>query len=112
MSAIKVFFIMAFLIKEFFHTMRTTGTYETSSILGEPVGTFVPYTLLPRKPTLSLDAFVEANLKAELALARLSGLAGLVPSVDWLLHSAMRIEALLTSQIEGAQETLADLLDD
>jgi Fic family protein len=92
--------------------MRTTGTYETSSILGEPVSTFVPYALPPRKPRLSLEAFVEPNRTAELALARLSGVAGLVPSEDWLLYSAIRKEALLTSQIEGTQATLADLLDD
>jgi Fic family protein len=35
-----------------------------------------------------------------------------VPSVDWLLYSAIRKEALLTSQIEGTQATLVDLLDE
>jgi Fic family protein len=54
---------------------------------------------------------LEANRLAELALARLSGVSGLVPSVDWLLYSAIRKEALLTSQIEGTQATLADLFD-
>jgi Fic family protein len=49
---------------------------------------------------------------AELALARLSGVGGLVPSVEWLLYSALRKEALLTSQIEGTQASLADLFDD
>ena len=39
-------------------------------------------------------------------------MAGLVPSVDWLLYSAIRKEALLTSQIEGTQATLTDLFDD
>jgi Fic family protein len=92
--------------------MRSTGTYITSTTLGEPVRAFVPYGLPPRKPALAADAFVEANRQAELALARLSGVAGLVPSVDWLLYSAIRKEALLTSQIEGTQATLADLLDD
>ena len=47
-----------------------------------------------------------------LALARLAGVLGLVPSVDWLLYSAIRKEALLTSQIEGTQATLTDLFDD
>jgi Fic family protein len=92
--------------------MRITGTYETSTTLGEAVRTFVPYALPPRKPSLSVDAYLEANRTAELALSRLSGVAGLVPSVDWLLYSAIRKEALLTSQIEGTQATLADLLDD
>jgi Fic family protein len=35
-----------------------------------------------------------------------------VPSVDWLLYTAIRKEALLTSQIEGTQATLTDLFDD
>ena len=47
-----------------------------------------------------------------MALARLAGVAGLVPSVDWLLYSAIRKEALLTSQIEGTQATLVDLFDE
>ncbi|MFY7905478.1 MAG: Fic family protein, partial [Burkholderiaceae bacterium] len=46
-----------------------------------------------------------------MALARLAGVAGLVPSVDWLLYSAIRKEALLTSQIEGTQATLVDLFN-
>jgi Fic family protein len=38
--------------------------------------------------------------------------SGLVPSVDWLLYSTIRKEALLTSQIEGTQATLTDLFDE
>lgn len=45
-------------------------------------------------------------------MARLAGVSGLVPSVEWLLYSAIRKEALLTSQIEGTQATLTDLFDD
>jgi Fic family protein len=55
---------------------------------------------------------LEANQQAELALARLAAVSGLVPSVDWLLYSAIRKEALLTSQIEGTQATLTDLFDE
>ena len=40
-------------------------------------------------------------------------MSGLVPSVDWLLYSAIRKEALLTSEIEGTHTlTLTDLLDE
>ncbi len=92
--------------------MRRTGTYAISTTLGESVQAFVPYTLPPVKPALAPESFVEANRLAELALARLSGVAGLVPSVDWLLYSAIRKEALLTSQIEGTQATLVDLFDE
>jgi Fic family protein len=60
---------------------------------------------------LSPAAFADLSRQAELALARLAGVSGLVPSVDWLLYSAIRKEALLTSQIEGTQATLTDLFD-
>ncbi len=91
---------------------RTTGTYAISTTLGESVRAFVPYALPPAAPALSASVFVDRNRQAELALARLSGVSGLVPSVDWLLYSAIRKEALLTSQIEGTQATLADLFDE
>ncbi len=91
---------------------RTTGTYATSTTLGESVQAFVPYPLPPSGPALAVDSFVEQNRQAELTLARLSGVSGLVPSVDWLLYSAIRKEALLTSQIEGTQATLTDLFDE
>ena len=92
--------------------MRSTGTTITSTTLGESVKAFVPHALPPSQPPLDADAFAAANHAAEMALARLAGVAGLVPSVDWLLYSAIRKEALLTSQIEGTQATLTDLFDD
>lgn len=91
---------------------RTTGTYAISTTLGESVRAFVPYPLPPADPALSSSVFADRNRQAELALARLSGVSGLVPSVDWLLYSAIRKEALLTSQIEGTQATLTDLFDE
>ena len=91
--------------------MRSTGTYATSTTQGESVQAFVPRRLPPADPALAPEAFVARNRNAELALARLSGVSGLVPSVDWLLYSAIRKEALLTSQIEGTQATLTDLFD-
>lgn len=91
--------------------MRATGTYITSTTLGESVRAFVPYALPPAEPALDVACYAELNRKAELALARLAGVAGMVPSIDWLLYSAIRKEALLTSQIEGTQATLVDLFD-
>lgn len=92
--------------------MRSTGTYIRTTTLGEAVQAFVPRALPPTRPVLAPECYVQANHVAELALARLSGVSGLVPSVDWLLYSAIRKEALLTSQIEGTQATLTDLFDD
>ena len=91
---------------------RTTGTYAISTTLGESVRAFVPLSLPPTAPALEPAVFAELHRQAELALARLAGVSGLVPSVDWLLYSAIRKEALLTSQIEGTQATLTDLFDE
>ena len=91
--------------------MRRTGTYATTTTLGEPVRAFVPRALPPARPALAPESYVAGVRSAELALARLSGVSGLVPSVEWLLYSAIRKEALLTSQIEGTQATLTDLFD-
>lgn len=66
---------------------RITGSYQISTTLGESVQAFIPAALPPAKPTLDLEAFRDLNHAAELALARLSGVSGLVPSVDWLLYS-------------------------
>ena len=92
--------------------MRTTGTYVTTTTLGEAVQAFVPHALPPADPPLAADSYTASNHRAEMALARLGGVAGLVPSVGWLLYSAIRKEALLTSQIEGTQATLTDLFDE
>lgn len=91
--------------------MRQTGTYSISTTLGEAVKAFVPYPLPPANPDLASTVW-EGNHSAELALARLSGVSGLVPSLDWLIYSAIRKEALLTSQIEGTQATLTDLFNE
>lgn len=90
---------------------RSTGSYVTTSVVGESVQAFVPDPLPPTRPALAVEDFADLNHEAELALARLSGVAGLAPSVDWLLYSAIRKEALLTSQIEGTQASLTDLFD-
>ena len=91
--------------------MRVTGSFVTSTTLGESVRAFVPHHLPPAAPVLDASSYAELNRRAELSLARLQGVAGLVPSIDWLLYSAIRKEALLTSQIEGTQVTLIDLFD-
>ena len=91
---------------------RLTGAYSISTTLGESVRAFVPHALPPSDPGLAPEVFAGLNRQAEVALARLAGVSGLVPSVDWLLYSAIRKEALLTSQIEGIQARLTDLFDE
>lgn len=91
---------------------RVTGTYAVSTTLGEPIRAFVPHALPPSEPELADSVWQSRNEAAVMALQRLSAVAGLVPSVDWLLYSAIRQEALMTSQIEGTQATLVDLFDE
>jgi Fic family protein len=90
---------------------RVAGNYVSTTTLSETVRAFVPRPLPPVEPPLSPLSYESQNRAAELALARLSAVSGLVPSVEWLLYSAVRKEALLTSQIEGTQATLTDLFD-
>lgn len=89
---------------------RETGTYVTTVVGGEAVNAFVPKSLPPVAPPLDPDCYA-GNTAAERALGRLSAMSGLVASAEWLIYSAIRKEALLTSQMEGAQATLTDLLD-
>ena len=48
---------------------------------------------------------------AELALQRLDVASAMLPSLDWFLYAFVRKEAVLTSQIEGTQASLVDLLN-
>lgn len=91
---------------------RVSGSIIKTTTLGETVGAFIPHALPPADPGLSMASLTVLNSAAEHALGRLSGVAGLVPSVDWLIYGAIRKEALLTSQIEGTQATLVDLFDE
>lgn len=90
---------------------RAAGTYITTTTLGETVRAFVPYPLPPVDSVLPSHSYESQNRAAELALSRLAAVSGLVPSVEWLLYSAVRKEAMLTSQIEGTQATLTDLFN-
>lgn len=90
---------------------RTTGSYVATTVVSEAIRAFVPHALPPTDPALDPNCYLEANRKAEVALARLSGMTGLVASSEWLIYSAVRREALLTSQLEGTQATLTDVFD-
>lgn len=90
--------------------VRQTGRYERSTIAGEAINAFVPFPLPPNVP-LALDGDARvALLEAEQALARLDLAGDMVPSLDWFIYAFVRKEAVLSSQIEGTQATLIDLL--
>jgi Fic family protein len=90
---------------------RTTGRYERTAVGGEEVAAFVPKALPPADPPVVVDAALAERLRAaEQALVRLELAGEMVPSLDWFIYAFVRKEAVLSSQIEGTQATLVDLL--
>ena len=90
---------------------RSTGRYERTTVGGEEVAAFVPHALPPADPPIVVDAALAERLRAaEQALVRLELAGEMVPSLDWFIYAFVRKEAVLSSQIEGTQATLVDLL--
>ena len=86
------------------------GRYEVTSIGGERVRAFVPAPF-PPNPALVLDGPLQQALEsAVLALGRLDGVSTLLPDKALFLYAYVRKEAVLSSQIEGTQSSLSDLL--
>lgn len=91
--------------------VRETGRYERVAAGGEDVSAFVPYPLPPISPPLTLEGPLADRLRhAEQALALLDLAGGMVPSLDWFIYAFVRKEAVISSQIEGTQASLVDLL--
>lgn len=77
---------------------------------GETVRAFIPRPL-PPDPPLQIDAALREPLDAALvALGRLDSITVLLPDTNLFLYSYIRKEAVLSSQIEGTQSSLSDLL--
>lgn len=87
-----------------------TGRYEILHGGDEPVRAFIPAPL-PPDPPLRMDGPLQQALEnAVLALGRLDGISALLPDKTLFLYSYVRKEAVLSSQIEGTQSSLSDLL--
>lgn len=90
---------------------RTAGRYERTATGAEEVAAFVPFPLPPAEPPLELSAALADRIRrAEQALVRLELAGEMVPSLDWFIYAFVRKEAVVSSQIEGTQATLVDLL--
>lgn len=85
------------------------GTYLTVTAGGEPYRAFVPPPL-PPVPSVELGPLFAKLDRASQALGRLDGLTTLLPDTSLFLYLYVRKEALLSSQIEGTQSSLSDLL--
>jgi len=87
-----------------------TGRYEIAEIGGETIRAFVPRPL-PPDPPLELNEQRQRLLeRATLALGRLDSVTLLLPDPHLFLYAYVRREAVLSSQIEGTQSSLAQLL--
>jgi Fic family protein len=87
-----------------------TGRYETTSVAGETVRAFIPNPL-PPDPPLVLQGPIQLLLEqALLSLGRLDSVSTLLPDRSLFLYAYVRKEAVLSSQIEGTQSSLSDLL--
>ncbi|MEI6035649.1 MAG: Fic family protein [Verrucomicrobiae bacterium] len=86
------------------------GRYATISTVGEKAQAFVPLPLPPDPPVDWSSALQSQFAAAHAALGRLDGIASILPETTVFLYSYVRKEAVLSSQIEGTQSSLSDLL--
>jgi Fic family protein len=90
---------------------RKTGDYHTSVVGGEKVRAFVPHPLPPKNPVLRIEGeLAEKHNEALAAISRLEIASAMVPSPQWFLYGFVRKEAVVSSQIEGTQSTLEDVV--
>lgn len=90
-------------------TQRETGEYRTSSTAGEEVRAYIPKPL-PPDPPIQLEGLYPLLDRANQALGRLDGSTALLPDTHLFLYFYIRKEAVISSQIEGTQSTLSELL--
>ncbi|MGO9235431.1 MAG: Fic family protein [Methylocella sp.] len=85
------------------------GRLVETPVAGEIVRAFVP-PALPPNPPIDILGLLPQLSAAERALGRLDGITVLLPRQELFLYMYVRKEAVLSSQIEGTQSTLSDLL--
>ena len=86
------------------------GEYSETTLGAEAVRAFIP-SPLPPVPALDLAGEREALIeRATLAIGRLDSVGMLLPDPQLFLYAYVRKEAVLSSQIEGTQSSLSDLL--
>ena len=85
------------------------GRKVALSTVGERVEAIIPPPL-PPAPPVRMDRLNSLLDNANLALGRLDGMTSVLPDTDLFLYMYVRKEALLSSQIEGTQSSLSELL--
>jgi Fic family protein len=85
------------------------GRHVVITTAGEKAKAFVPPPL-PPMPPVPMDRLHKPLEAANHAIGRLDGVASVLPDTPLFLYMYVRKEALLSSQIEGTQSSLSDLL--
>ena len=85
------------------------GNYQVTNVSGETIAAFVPAPLPPR-PAVDLEEIRRASDSALTAVGRLDGISRLLPDRRLFIYFYVRKEAVLSSQIEGTQSSLSDLM--
>jgi len=85
------------------------GEHIRSSVTGETYSAYVPKPL-PPVPPIEMEKMYPLLDQANIALGRLDGLSIILPDPSLYLYMYIRKEAVLSSQIEGTQSSLSDLL--
>ena len=89
---------------------KRIGQFLRSSVVGgEYYNTYVPQKL-PPDPPLDIGDLLPLLEQAITAIARLDGMSMVMPDASLFLYMYVRKEAVLSSQIEGTQSSLSDLL--
>lgn len=92
--------------------MNDRAGYWKTNLSGEMAyQSFVPSPLPPTPPIEISEDILEQLIKANSQLAILESVATRIPNVDLFVSMYVRKEALMSSQIEGTQATLEDVLD-
>jgi len=89
---------------------KRIGTHIVSSaVSGDSYKAYIPLPL-PPEPPLDMGNLYTLLDKASTALGRLDGMSMVLPDASLFLYMYVRKEAVLSSQIEGTQSSLSDLL--
>lgn len=87
------------------------GSFRTNLKGDKQYKSYLPKPLPPNPPIFLNEDVVRLLVKANRSIGVLNGLSKQVPNVDLFVSMYVRKEALLSSQIEGTQATLDDILD-